>query len=217
MWLFVLYRTVFRDDGNICKYVSKYRALWFRATLHCCLLHISPAPCPGFCYRRRHVVQQLQKNRKTLTMLFCPAPWVPSKMPETEQGVWEYMTSQQWCNPRTPVTFQMPWGEHLSILVTTCECRKPTFFLETLLGYAFTNFPFFTSSICSKCALLHVRHCTRHYKWMNGWERENGKEGGRKTDNALSPLSGNWQPTAVVYNRPIQHSVTSPHFLVQYT
>lgn len=183
MWLFVLYRTVFRDDGNICKYVSKYRALWFRATLHCCLLHISPAPCPGFCYRRRHVVLQLQKNRKTLTMLFCPAPWVPSKMPETEQGVWECMTSQQWCNPRTTVTFQMPWGEHLSILVTTCECRKPTFFLETLLGYAFTNFPF-------EASLLHPFVPNVLYymsgtvlgttnEWMDERERMGGREEGR--------------------------------------
>ena len=58
------------------------------------------------------------------------------------------MTSQQWCNPWTTVTFQMPRGGQLSILVTTRECRKPTFFLKTLLGYAFTSFPF-------EASLLH--------------------------------------------------------------
>lgn len=55
--------------------------------------------------------------------------------------------------------------------------------METLLGYIHTSFPCEASYfICSKCALLHVRHCTKLNEWMNEQTRGRGDRGEGKKE-----------------------------------
>lgn len=62
-------------------------------------------------------------------MFSCPAPQVPSKVQETQQGARVYDVSSG-CNPCTTITFQLTGGRQQSILVTKYVHQKTHILLE---------------------------------------------------------------------------------------